>query len=58
MKWKLNKLATLEDRRRILIYSPCYSDPSMIYRLIASDFLPLCKDATHYCILTPPKKKK
>jgi hypothetical protein len=56
MKWLRNEFKQLEKRTRVLIYTPDNDDEVMKYRVIDSDLLPRVKDATHYCILYPPKE--
>jgi hypothetical protein len=45
------------NKLRILIFTPDYNDPVMRWRIIDSQFMDLCKDATHWKTLDDPQKK-
>ncbi len=51
-----NQESPVEEESRILIYSPKYEgkDFSMLYRIVSTQFLKFCHEASHWAYLKAP----
>lgn len=60
MKWfNIYKDGTPNRDRRILTYSERHeNNPELAYRILDGQFVPLCKDITHYMYLRPQMMTK
>lgn len=57
MKWHSTKHLPKEYGRRVLLFSPVYKTEADQFRLIDSQFVRICKDATHWAYLEKPTKE-
>jgi hypothetical protein len=58
MEWHSTKNPPKEYGRRVIIFSPLYKTEVDQFRLIDSQFVKICKDATHWSYLKKPTKKQ
>ena len=52
--WRDRSDKSYYNEKRILIFTPCYEDITMRWRLIDSQFMDLCIDASHWKKLDEP----
>ena len=52
--WRDRSDKSYYNEKRILIFTPCYEDITMRWRLIDSQFMDLCTEASHWKKLDEP----
>ena len=52
--WRDRSDKSYYNEKRILIFTPCYEDITMRWRLIDSQFMDLCTEASHWKKLDDP----
>ena len=52
--WRDRSDKSYYNEKRILIFTPCYEDVTMRWRIIDSQFMDLCTEASHWKKLDEP----
>ena len=55
---EINPALALSNEKSILIYTPCYDDPKIMFRIILVDAVRKCSEATHWKQCTLPGGNK